>query len=71
MRSAFEERAACVSQIYSQFEVLPGVYINGNLTLGENIADIGGVHSTYTAYQQVLYQLLLAHNSLAHSSTCC
>ena len=52
VREAFDQRAQCVSELYSSFEVLPGVYINGNLTNGENIADIGGMHSTYTAYQQ-------------------
>jgi putative endopeptidase len=38
----FEQRAACVADEYSSFEVLPGVHINGKLTLGENTADNGG-----------------------------
>jgi endothelin-converting enzyme/putative endopeptidase len=38
----FEERAACVADEYSSFQVLPGVYINGKLSLGENTADNGG-----------------------------
>jgi predicted metalloendopeptidase len=32
-------------------QVLPGLYVNGNLTLGENVADIGGLHESFIAYQ--------------------
>jgi len=39
----FEKRAACVAQEYSKFEVAPGAFVNGQLTLGENTADNGGV----------------------------
>lgn len=40
----------CIIKQYSGFEVLPGVYVNGNLTQGENIADCGGVKNSYLAY---------------------
>lgn len=40
----------CIIDQYSAFEVLPGVYVNGNLTQGENIADCGGVKNSYLAY---------------------
>lgn len=46
----FDERVDCVINQYSQYEVLPGVYINGNLTQGENIADMGGIKNAYYAY---------------------
>ena len=40
---AFEERAACIDKEYSNFSPVPGVQLNGKLTLGENTADNGGV----------------------------
>jgi endothelin-converting enzyme/putative endopeptidase len=40
---AFEERAACIDKQYSNFSPVPGVHLNGKLTLGENTADNGGV----------------------------
>jgi putative endopeptidase len=47
----FVEQAQCVEDYYSKFEVAPGVNVNGKLTLGENIADIGGVKQAYKAYK--------------------
>ena len=35
---------------YANFEALPGLFVNGNLTLGENIADMGGLTMAYYAY---------------------
>ncbi len=48
----FEIQAQCVDDFYSAYEVEPGVTVNGRLTLGENIADIGGVKQAYQAYKQ-------------------
>jgi predicted metalloendopeptidase len=50
----FEARAQKVVDEYSSFEVVPGVRVNGNLTLGENIADIGGVSISYDALERAL-----------------
>ena len=47
----FNQRVQCVINQYSQYEVLPGVYVNGNLTQGENIADMGGIKNAYYAYK--------------------
>ena len=39
----FERRAACVEKQFDGYTVLDGLHVNGKLTLGENIADLGGV----------------------------
>src|SRR5262249_10898168 len=39
----FQQRAACTADEYSSFTPVPGLHINGKLTLGENTADNGGV----------------------------
>lgn len=46
---AFRERQTCFEEQYSQYELF-GYNINGNLTLGENIADNGGLHTSYQAF---------------------
>jgi putative endopeptidase len=51
VRSRFEGRTKCVDDQYSQYEALPGVKLNGKLTLGENIADAGGVKLAFHAYR--------------------
>ena len=50
----FVSRATEVEKEYSQLEILPGVHVNGRLTLGENIADIGGVSIAFEALQRRL-----------------
>jgi putative endopeptidase len=47
----FESRAERVAKQYDAFEVLPGLHINGHQTLGENIADVGGLRIAYSAYK--------------------
>jgi len=50
-RKRFEERTSCVSTHYGQYEPIPGVKVNGELTNGENIADIGGLRLAYRAWK--------------------
>jgi putative endopeptidase len=50
----FKERSQAVVQQYSEYEPVPRVHINGELTQGENIADIGGVKLAYAALQKAL-----------------
>ena len=50
---AFEARAQKVVDQYSAYETA-GLHVNGRLTLGENIADLGGVSIAYEALQRVL-----------------
>lgn len=49
---AFEERASCLANQYSSFTILDGLHVNGKLTLGENIADQGGIRLTYRAWRE-------------------
>jgi len=51
---AFEERADCIAQEYGKFSPVPGVALNGKLTLGENAADNGGIHLAYMALMDSL-----------------
>ena len=50
----FEAAAQKVIDEYNSFEALPGLHVNGTLTLGENLADLGGVSVAYEALQQSL-----------------
>lgn len=51
---SFEERAQKVVDQYNSYEALPGLHVNGKLTLGENIADLGGTSIAYEALQRAL-----------------
>ena len=51
---AFDDRAQLVVNQYNAFEALPGLHVNGKLTLGENLADLGGVNIAYEALQRAL-----------------
>lgn len=50
----FGERTNILIQQFNHFEVLDTTHANGALTLGENIADLGGLNISYTALQKAL-----------------
>ncbi len=50
----FEARATRLGTQYSGFEPIPGVHVNGDLTMGENIADLGGLTLALDAYHASL-----------------
>ncbi len=47
----FQELTDRLSTQYSEFEALPGLFVNGRLTLGENIGDLGGLNVALEAYR--------------------
>ena len=50
----FKKRADMLGSQYSKYEPIPGVHVNGELTMGENIADLGGVTLALDAYRASL-----------------
>jgi predicted metalloendopeptidase len=50
----FKAQAAKLVEQYNQYEPLPGLFLNGELTLGENIADLAGLAIAYRAYLRSL-----------------
>ena len=51
-REKFEAATAKLADQYSGYEALPGLFVNGKLGLGENIADLGGVTVAHDALQR-------------------
>jgi endothelin-converting enzyme/putative endopeptidase len=46
----FTDRADCMVKQYDAIEAVPGVHLNGKLTLGENLADLGGLWLAWLAW---------------------
>lgn len=53
-RTKFDERAACVIKQFDEYEVQDGLFMNGRLTLGENIGDFAGLTVAYDAFMKSL-----------------
>jgi endothelin-converting enzyme/putative endopeptidase len=51
-RAHFNERTQKLAAQYDRYSPIPGAHINGKLTLGENIGDMGGLSLAYSAYQK-------------------
>ena len=47
----FVKRASCVSDQYSTYTIIDDIKINGKLTLGEDVADVGGLILAYMAWK--------------------
>ena len=50
--SSFEERGKNLAKQFDQYEPLPGVFVQGQFTLGENIGDLGGITAAYEGLQR-------------------
>jgi putative endopeptidase len=55
----FEERTKCVDDQYSQYVSVDDIHLNGKLTLGENVADLGGEILAYIAWKDATKDLKL------------
>ncbi|WP_207435817.1 M13 family metallopeptidase [Sabulibacter ruber] len=53
-KARFKERTNLVDRQYSAMQPLDSVFVNGKLTMGENIADIGGLNIAFTALQKAI-----------------
>ena len=50
----FRQQGEALARQYDSYEALPGLHVNGTLTLGENIADVAGLQAAYDAYHASL-----------------
>ena len=50
-RSRFNERSKLLVEQFNDYEPLEGVHINGTISLGENIGDLGGINAAYDGLQ--------------------
>ncbi len=51
-KKGFKDRTVALAGQYNAYEPIPGTKIKGDLTLGENIGDLGGIEAAYAAYQR-------------------
>ncbi len=50
-REAFESRTKVLGDQFSSYEAVPGAFVDGSFTMGENIGDLGGLEVAYLAYK--------------------
>jgi endothelin-converting enzyme/putative endopeptidase len=53
-RQHFDQEAKALEKQYDAYEALPGLHVNGEQTIDEDIADLGGVAAAYEAYHDSL-----------------
>jgi putative endopeptidase len=53
-RRAYEARTDLIVKQFEEYEPLPGTRINGKLTLGENIGDLGGIKIAWAAFRRAM-----------------
>ena len=55
-RAKYDERTKVLAEWFSKQEALPGLFVNGQKTLGENIGDNGGIQVAYRAFENRMKQ---------------
>lgn len=63
--AAFNKRTDMMADFYDKIEVLPGMMANGRLTLGENMADHGGLMVAHQAYKNAVAKAAASGKPLA------
>src|SRR5205823_1368561 len=53
--AAFKQRTEKLAAQFDEFSTVPGMHVNGHLTLGENIGDLSGLAIAYRAYKMSLH----------------
>jgi len=65
----FKQKAQCMVDQYDAIEAVPGVHLNGKLTLGENLADLGGLWLAWLAWQDKAQEAHLDMNAKSDGYT--
>ncbi len=64
VKASFVNRSQCLVDQFSGYQPLPGEAVNGQLTLGENLADLGGLRVAWEAFQARLTAGEVSHSKL-------